>query len=160
MVDNTSHRSIYKALQKLAEDVFACFLQPDYENNLYLYEHRIHISKIRCAALLQKHKNEPQLLTLYNGLLDCGLLRWRIKDKTVFGVCRNEMTALLDAIGKMLMSTGSDEGFLTEHIASFEAVYQSVLLVTAKEPLPFLLFIYSLNALKETFFASQPAACA
>ena len=159
-MDSSGRRHYYKALQKLAEDIFACFLQPDYETNLYLYEHRIHISKIRCASLLQKNQTEPRLLTLYNGLLDCGLLRWRVKDKTVFAVCRNEMTAIADGINKMLMATNSDEGFLSEHIANFEAIYQSVLLVTAKEPLAFLLFIYSLNVLKENFFASHLAASA
>jgi hypothetical protein len=189
--------SFYKALKKLAEDIFACLLQPDYETNLYLYERRIHISKIKCISLIQKNtkNNEDmsRLLSIYNGLIDCGLLRWRIKDKSEFAICRDELVDIRNALVAFLssrdvpaeseseqlplssrdvpaeseseqlplssrgVSAGSmseqPHHFLAKQISALESIYQSILQITAKEPLPFLLFIYSLKTLKESCVA-------
>lgn len=141
-----NHHQLYKTVFKhLIEDIFACFLQPDYEDNLYLYEHRIHKSKRKCATLILKqgaHANLSGLITIYNGLLDCGLLRWRVKDKTAFALCRDEMAALEEALINGAISTS---------IPALESIYQNVLLVSVKEPLPFFLFIQGLKILEKAY---------
>ncbi len=158
--------SLRKAFGRLAEDIFACFLRADYENNLYLYEHRIHDSKSRCIALIHKRAKREDVscaLTLYNGLVDCGLLRWRIKDKSAFEVCRAEMAAINNSLVAILSSraaSGAGPSAFNMQVDALEALYQSVLQVTAKEPLPFLLFIYSLKALKENCLAIHCTASA
>lgn len=147
-----------KTLKRLAEDIFACFLQPDYESNLYLYEHRIHSSKIKCISLIQKHarrEDASQMLAIYNGLIDCGLLRWRIKDKSLFSICRPELSAIGEALAKILSGENDD---LSVQITALESINQSVLQVTAKEPLAFLLFIGGLKALKENCVAIHSTA--
>lgn len=170
-----------KALTTLVQDIFACFLQADYETNLYLYEHRIHDSKNNCISLIQKRAKDSDVATMlgiYNGLLDCGLLRWRIKDKTAFGICRKELTDIRDALIALLDSCSSDssarnsdsssrrmpgprdENFLNGKISALESVNQSVLQVAAKEPLAFLLFISGLKALQENYLAIHCIASA
>jgi len=143
----------HKQLQNLTSDIFACFLQSNYEDNLYLYEHRIHTSKAKCIPL------PPQQQRIFNGLLDCGLLRWRVKDKSVFQVCHNEMVVLANTL-KLSLTLKKNEDALSSAISAFENIYQNVLAVTAKEPLAFLLFIASLKVLKEACFASQCTASA
>lgn len=149
MKDN---HGFYKALKVLAEDIFACFLHTDYEDNLYLYEHRIHNSKIKFLSLALKYATHPgrmRLQALYNGLVDGGLLRWRVKDQSTFAICSKEMTGIRDALMACL-SSNEGLGALSQAISEFESIYQSVLQVTAKELLPFLLFIQSLKTLEET----------
>lgn len=144
-----------KALKALADDIFACFLELDYENNQYLYEHRIHNSKFRFTSYLLKHANSKQatnMLATYNALIDAGLLRWRVKDKSAFAICGKEMADIKNAL--------FDGIELSKQIAAFESIYESVLQVTAKEPLPFLLFIQSLKKLEESILAITHTASA
>lgn len=153
-----------KALKKLVDDIFACFLHEDYENNLYLYEHRIHNSKTRCLSFIQKHAKGDDvslMLGIYNGLMDCALLRWRVKDKSVFQICHNEMLAIKDAlIAALLSSEPESSRALSASITALESLNQSVLQVAAKEPLAFILFVYSLKTLKENYFAIYSTASA
>lgn len=153
-------RKMCKALKKLVEDIFACFIQSDYEENLYLYERRVHISKMKCLALIQRRAKDAgvsRVILFYNGLIDCGLLRWRIKDKSVFSICHAELVGIRDALIKML---GGEEDHLDECIMALESVNQTVLQVAAKEPLPLLLFICGLKTLKESYLAIDRIASA
>lgn len=147
MKDSAKLKQFTTALKRLTEDIFACFLHPEYADNLYFFEHRIHHSKTNCLIILQHLANTTDIsrqLLLYNILLDCGLLRSRVSDKAIFEICRKEFTAILEAITHQ-----TPENPLSAHITALEVTYQNVLLVTSQQPLPFLLFIYSLKALEQ-----------
>lgn len=113
-------------LQVLSEEIFSCF-QPAYQDNVYLFERRIHIQKMKFMRALQNlrefaaiseqkeqndinqqnksettHNNHADIIStlesLYDILLDCSQLRNRISDPTIFSICTQEMNGLISAI--------------------------------------------------------------
>lgn len=150
-------------LQKFNNEIFSCFLQSDYPDQLYLYERRLNLAKQKLNNILKyltrlKHyiKNsqkkaelERQLLCLqniYTVLIAVSALRWQVSDHNVFVICSDELKALQKNINALL--TGSNDISVFENtILAFEANFQKVLQVTAREPVVFLFFISNLQFL-------------
>lgn len=162
-------------LRKLNKEIFSCFLEAEYADNIYLYERRLHISKnaflhsisrLREITKLaetklsdiEKESHELwliQLDLLFENMLDYSQLRWRVTDYTTFSVCREELMRIakesdkcLDAIVAHVKQKKYFTSIdqLNQSINQFETNYYQVLQVAAPEPLVFLLFIDSLNA--------------
>jgi hypothetical protein len=172
-----------RQLKKLNTEMFSCYLQPEYIDNIYLYERRIHLQKNKCVtsitslldmtpliekSLPEKERNQHQLAQkkfdeVYDLLLDCSQLRRRVSDHTTFTICSEELTAICQEIERLfegLMAVVMGKKFfphinmLQEKIQRLEETYNHVLQVSAREPLVFLLFIFSLKAL-----SNEMAAC-
>lgn len=162
-------------LKKLNQDIFACFIQIEYSKNVYLYEKRIHedknkfilalgeanaLYKSKQPNLSEKEKNRygEALIKadkLFDIMLDYSQLRRRVTDATTFQLAEDEfkkivndidadLSALMFLLRNKKMITG---GALQQNIKHFEDNYQNVLRVSAREPLVFLLFIFSLKAM-------------
>ena len=138
----------------------------------------IHLVKLDMAKQLL-----IKLDLLYDMTLDCAQLRSQISDKTIFLVCDKELTGLatqLNGVFKQIrilffpnqwfvkfifsrLQRHHDHSHihlsiqrLNEHIECLENHYHRVLLTVAREPLAFLIFIASLQALTSelnTFYA-------
>ena len=87
---------------------------------------------------------------------DHSLLRHRTSDKTIFSVCKKELTEISAEINQLFSDMAQvlnkkryhiDVTGLNKHIESLEETYQHILQVTSREPLVFLLFLSSLKAL-------------
>jgi len=142
-------------LQYLSRDIFDCFLQRDYSDNQYMYERRLHEQKIKFMQTVVRLKKidvhqVTKLNRLFEILLDCAQLRGRVSDFSIFQVCEHELQMINAAINRLLsIPLVNDVEPLLEAINRLEENYQQVLLVTAKEPLPFILFIASLRAFSQ-----------
>jgi hypothetical protein len=172
-----------RQLKKLNDVIFSCFLQPEYADNIYLYEHRLHVQKNNCLRaicrlrdLLHYNKKpelgdkQEQFLVLQNKLdqvfdllLDCSQLRRRVTDHTTFAICTNELAAICQEIDRLFegligLTLGKklfpNVSMLQEKIGKLEESYNHVLQISSREPLVFLLFIFSLRAL-----ASEMITC-
>ena len=165
-------------LKQVNHEVFSCFLQPEYPDNVYLYERRLHVQKnkfMHSMSLLRENiqffetklpedkrhiltEIEAQLGRSYEIIIDCALLRIRVTDHTIFSVCMdelsniaNEIDKLYDQINRLINGRKYQVNLIefAEKITRFEECYHGVLQVTAKEPFVFLLFISSLKSLYE-----------
>jgi hypothetical protein len=174
-------------LQLLSKEIFSCLIYPEYANNIYLFERRIHIQKNEFMQLFNqlqditryaektKYKESlkinnllAKLNTLYDILLDCSLLRFRVKDHAIFKVCKEELIDIAREIDKTIFQFIQivNKGFffhsqVTRHQARFDITefskkiqklednYQNVLQIAAHDPLVFFLFICSLKSLLE-----------
>src|SRR3990167_5161070 len=97
-----------KNLILLNAQIFESFLQEDYQENIYLYERRLHEEKNHCLRgldLLWKKvegKTAKSLLLKYDFLyaimLDYAQLRDRVIDHTVFSLCQNELQDIMKAM--------------------------------------------------------------
>lgn len=168
-----------KELQGLTNDVFYCLLQPDYKDKLYLYEKRIHIQKTKLLTARQRLHNQieenknlsgakkdalhavlAQLDLLYESFVSCAQVRWRTTDHTIFAVCQQDLAGILQEINRaydefiLALTTHNklhaDLSPLNVRINQLEQTYQSVLQVTAREPVVMLLFVTNLQT-----FAAQ-----
>ena len=149
-------RIALQSLQQLNQEIFSCFLQPDYAENKYIYERRLHTRKIKFMQAVLSIADEnaaAKLNRLFSLMLDYAQLRARITDYSIFQVCTLELTTLLDEINnfyaKLKRANTFDISTLLNSIQRLEDNYQNVLKVTAKEPLPFALFIASVRAYVE-----------
>src|SRR3990167_1811350 len=82
-------------LKRLNQEIFSCFLQPEYSDNIYLFERRIHLQKNKCIRAIYRLHDVgivSQLNELYANLMDMAQLRRRVKDYTLFDICRPELT--------------------------------------------------------------------
>lgn len=165
-------------LELCNKEIFSCFLSPEYVNNLYLYERRIHTQKVKFMQSLNKSRDIIMDTTLkiassdrdtmsqwlikieyiYTIILDCAQLRRRVTDHTVFGLCANEMdgishevTAIILELIKVLAGNKGKVNAiaLSVRIKHLDDNYQNVLRITAREPLVFVLFISSLKILND-----------
>lgn len=169
----------FKNLKSLNDDIFACYLQPEYKDNLYLYERRLHIAKnrfmktsVRLNNILLKNKaglpeeksillNEiiAQLTWVYDSMLAYAQLRRQVTDYTIFSLCNEELKQIKTTIGNLFNELGAIFSFknpiseptqLTPFIQDFENTYEHILRVSAREPLAILLFIDSLRSFEKT----------
>lgn len=157
-----------KSLKKLNQELFACLLQGEYPDNVYLFENRIRIQKekfIHAHVMLSQLKLDSmqqavtkKLNTLYDILVDAGQLRWRLSDHNVAELCSAELTVIEKEMSKLLTEAENvasknqchlDISALDNAIQSLEDNYHQVLQVTSREPLVFLLFIATLRAFSE-----------
>ncbi|OGT62334.1 MAG: hypothetical protein A3E85_03740 [Gammaproteobacteria bacterium RIFCSPHIGHO2_12_FULL_45_12] len=163
-------------LRQLANDLFESMVVPDYADHLYLYERRIHKQKNRYLLSLERMEKVARswkgrqtskryqviarllsdLYQLYDNLMDCAQLRHRVDDFHLFSLCRQEMQWVVKAFDQLFLAlskvdkgTSLEDDFIRvmEAIQCFEANNESVLQVTAKEPMIFLWFIASLKTM-------------
>ena len=157
-------RKAIRVLKTLQDEIYACFLQAEYVDSEYLFERRIHSEKRRFALCIEKLKEVDdkntmliKLENIYALLLDAAQLRRRVSDHTIFELCQHELKSLLIALDHLFLtlersittSQCLDQDFLTREINQLESMFQSILQVTAREPIIFLLFIYHLKVLRE-----------
>jgi hypothetical protein len=163
------YRALYSLIQ-LTRDIFACLIQPEYNDNLYLFERRLHTQKIQFLAAAGKLRRLGEQLRspilqiqtielashlshVYAVLLECAQLRRRITDYTVFQLCEVELSAIADEVVKLMINITKKKNInlskLNGEIARLESTYQQVIKVATREPLAFLLFIGGLKALVE-----------
>jgi hypothetical protein len=166
LVPRSSVSLLLSAFKQLSNEIIASLLEPDYIEERYIFERRIHIQKNKCMrAMLRVHahpcalKSTPffftQLNFLFDILLDCAQLRRRIGDDKIIEGCKQDLVALNLALDKawlamikgQLSKLKSNLRVLKWQIDRLEEVYQHVLQVTAHDPLVFFLFIAHLKFL-------------
>lgn len=167
-------------MRKLSDVIFACMLQPEFIDNLYLFEKQLHVQKNRVLSkislfLKMTQTANPPLLPktrqsldevivhferLYANLSDCAQLRRRVSDHTIFLVVAAELRKVCSAIESLFNAMiylfscktyAFDIPKLKQSIELLEDNYQRALQVTAREPLVFLLFIANLQMLASEF---------
>ena len=148
-------------LAALSREIFSCFIQPEYPDYLYLFERRIHVQKMKII----KHLNTPfpRVYYIFESLLDCAQLRWRVKDHTTFTLCQDELTSIRNELDQIFMQMAKqitiETSNLTQKIERLEENYHHVLKATAREPLVFLLFIFGLKNMNEEIKKYGEAIC-
>lgn len=166
-------------LKKLNKEIFSCFLQPEYVDNIYLYERRLHVQKSKCLRAIdalrdliqETKKNEEnekkqssfqflqkKLDHFFELLLDGAQLRRRVTDHATFTICADELTSICQEIDKLLggliahllgKKLFPNIDMLNEKINKLEESYNNILQISSREPLVFLLFIFNLKALSD-----------
>jgi hypothetical protein len=163
-----SEAQVFYRLDKLASVILSCFTTSDYSENVYLYERRVHKQKIKClgtmAELAARETGitkparclSTEMQTFFEIILDIGQLRRRVTDHTVFALCPNEMIAIQLSIALMFRAFASRQNKeqLELSMLSFERdlyqlenIFETVIKVTAREPLAFVLFLSALKSL-------------
>lgn len=158
-------RSFYH-LRELNKEIFACFLNEDYQQQLYLYEHRLHEQKRYVFTWLQRMKELalPEALNISKDVekivdltLDYSQLRHRIMDPSTFQLCAKELTGLMAAIDhiytQLIKHKKKPEILMifASKIEQFEANYQQILQVAARDPVDFILFVQTMKMLHKNF---------
>jgi hypothetical protein len=155
-------------LRKMNQVIFSCLLQPEYADNLYIFERRLHAQKekfMQSMVLLSTLKKSSLQTTitqkfnlLYDTMLSYAQLRRRMSDYSALGVCADELNAISNEIDQLIVKVQkgiSKNKFdfnvqpLLSAIQSLEDNYQQVLQVATKEPLMIVLFMTSLRAFAE-----------
>lgn len=168
----TFKKIMFLRLRRLNDDLFTSLLREEYPDYIYLFERRIHKSKAACMQVINILRTEAswlnkrlakdkaifldaticQLDMIFIAILNCGLIRQRNTDHTIFSVCNIEIKEIyeqIDLILKML-SQGKlnvDITALDDKIIRLEQSYQHVLQISAREPLVILMFIEALKSL-------------
>jgi hypothetical protein len=161
-IPRVRRRLLIKSMQRLNalnKEVFSCFLQLDYPDNVYVFEKRLHTCKRRyllvvrylrsVEAISSGEKYSEKVDALFDIVMDLAQLRRRVSDHTVFGLCTSEMTEVSEEMSQLLLKIGKskkiDVELFEEKIELFERNFNHVLKVAAREPVAFLLFIASLK---------------
>ncbi|HEX2548265.1 MAG TPA: hypothetical protein VHM20_00440 [Gammaproteobacteria bacterium] len=160
-----SLRNAFFTLAKLNEFFFYAYLKTDFLENEAQYakifvENRKNffqaMQKVR--ALNADHADLVQLLEqLYENIFSLHLLRFRVKDYTIFAVCRQDLQNIQVLTTKLLLQLGKSFShpalIATDHLISqiheLESVYHRTLKVLAPDPSIFLFFIQDLLTLSE-----------
>lgn len=164
------------ALEKVLLKLFDCYLNPDYPNERYLYEKRIHdakntvillsseidalINTVRVAKADALHPfihYKKQCDDVFLLLIKSGQLRHRIHDHATFRFCADEMQQikhyLCDELAKLQRSVLAKSTHLVQDditpIDNIEGIYELVLQVVASEPISFLLFIQDVKQISK-----------
>lgn len=163
-----SRRLTLYRLSRMSSVIFTCLLSPDYPDNIYLYERRVHKQKIKCLnrmSLLSAREKAAgksvrvsyEMQTLFEMIIDIGQIRRRVTDHTVFALCSDELTGINVAINQTFTALGANNQkkiadglrLLYKYIIQFESNYEHILRVTAREPLVILLMLGTLKSLLE-----------
>jgi hypothetical protein len=157
-------KRIIKYTRLLCQDVFSCFLSPDYLNNYYTFETKIHKQKrqwLKAKVSFEKYSISNQLDELFSLILNMAQLRHRVTDYAEFIVCEREMQALAHTFDQVFLSILSPEKFslalrnLEEKIEDFIAIYQQILTVSAKDYFVYFIFITSLDLIYKNIIIFQ-----
>lgn len=165
-----------RSLINLNANVFACLLAPEYIDNIYIYEKRLHDAKGRSLEALNGlrggiaclKQSDPlrsyynsivnRLTDLFDNIVDYSQLRRRVSDYSTLSICSTELAAINLEITRLIKGAMAyftkqtfypDAKGLIEKIKRLENNYYNVLQVASREPLVFLFFIDSLNAFAE-----------
>ena len=138
---NVSHYDLElrRHLQYLSSEIFSCFLEEDYPENVYLYERGVHKEKINCLywlSRLQTLKDSKVWQTVLTLLLDAGQLRRRVTDHSTFKLCENELLAMDEYLRQVLDLFGKKSSELVlvgfaSAIDQFEDCFAQVVNVAA-----------------------------
>ncbi|WP_172622830.1 aromatic acid exporter family protein [Aquicella siphonis] len=168
-----------RSLERLNREIFSCFLDAEYSDNIYLYERRIHNAKNRYMQSINRlrditglvesrssqgaviiYQNILQTLDLlYDNMLDYSQLRRRVSDFTTLSLCSRELSEISQEIEKSIAGVAAHFAnkkyypgmdMLSRGIGRLESNYYNVLQVASREPLPFLFFMDSLQAFGKT----------
>lgn len=151
-------------LRSLSKEIFSCLTSPEYIDNVYLFERRVHQAKnkylasISCLRQLDASTNNftSYLELWHDNLIDSGQLRRRVSDYATLSVCKDEMMSVAKNIADIfsILEKGSKE-INTQHlnlsINRLDENYQGVVKIASREPLVFLLFINSMKSLSKSF---------
>ncbi|MDX1902188.1 MAG: hypothetical protein SFW66_09350 [Gammaproteobacteria bacterium] len=159
----------FSALNSLQEQYFFCYLEQDYWHERHLYEWRIYHAHQKLFLATQKLRsiNKTHDISCFEHLyeLTCSLghLRFRMSDRAVFELCKNEFlritqlltTTLHAASARRVKATNVFQSLeqLTAAVFDLEDLWQGALRVTAPEPLVFLFFIQDLNRWHQSMLA-------
>lgn len=167
-----------KNLKRLNHEIFSCLLLPEYSDNIYLFEKRLHVQKNRFMRSLMRLREIVQLVEikmnvhekevyltlltkldlLYSNMLDYSQIRRRVSDHTTFSVCSDELGEIAKEIDKsidgMIAHMAKKQYYINAKMLAIKIKllddnYQNVLQIAAREPLVFMLFIDSLNAFNQ-----------
>ena len=170
-------------MSPLTNELFECLIQTNYPQNIYLYERRLHIQKIRVMQALNNYrmfiycmrpyihieeKNHLDSILqdvemTYNMLLDLAQIRRRVTDHATFLLCAKELDHVRRAIQAILCSLldakrnvlQNVQNDLGMSIIKFEEVFFQVVEVSAKEPSAFLFFLNTLKRLNRRLITLQ-----
>jgi hypothetical protein len=156
---NATHyeSELRRHLKFLATEIFSCFLEDDYPENVYFYERGVHKEKINSLywlSRLRSLKDGKSLQNVLTLLLDAGQLRRRVADHSTFKLCEKELLVIDESLNQVLDLFGKKSaemvlvGFAAA-IDQFEDCFVHVINVAARDPVVFILFIESLRALHE-----------
>lgn len=174
-IERAAH-TLVVALRRLNHTIFTCLLSPDYVDNVYEYERRLHmckrsfyagISQLR-AELPQMNKVADRLLmvervvfmeSVYENVMDYAQIRWRVEDHSSYALCASELRSLeagvdsrLEALSRVFRNkpvSVSASMVLTEALGRMRSVYDAILNVSIQEPMAMLLFMASLHGLND-----------
>ncbi len=155
------------ALNHLSACIMSCFLEPEYSENRYSFEYRLYKQKTNCLqSFLQLEQQIKvsasqieqtrfiQFNLIFDVLVSCAQLRFRITDFSVLDVCKIELTEIDLALTRvwraMLAKPEELKIGITElkwKIERLDDNFQHVLQVSAPEPLVLLLLIVNLRYL-------------
>ena len=164
-----------RELKKLNREIFSCLLEPEYAENIYLYERRLHLKKIQflhamsrlrdITTLAETRLSDAEKAThewwltkldlLFENMIDYSQLRRRVTDYSTFSVCTQEMKNIAEEISRCLDAVIAhvkgrkyfpNANQLNAYLDQLETHYHHVLQVASPEPLVFLIFIDSLHA--------------
>lgn len=113
------------------------------------------VSKLR--KVLSAAELSP-IESLYETVFLLGLLRFRVRDRALFEVCRQELAALSGSLSGVLQQA-CDTGFelalaeFDEVKAALQAMYDSVLYITAREPQIFEFLLMHLELFRRALLA-------
>lgn len=151
-------------LRLLSNEIFSCFISPEYIDNVYLFERRVHHAKSKYFASISRLRevgvSENKFLSYlewwHDNLIDCAQLRRRVIDHATLSVCRDEMTLVAQNIENIFSALQRrqqkiDTQDLNISINRLDDNYQHVVKIASREPLVFLLLIESLRSLSESF---------
>ncbi len=155
---NCRTQVLLRQLRFLTQEIFFCFLQPEYATNLYLFERRLHVKKkrfmqafIRLRVIQANSVIILKLEKIYDILLDCAQLRRRVKDYHLFSLCLTEFKAISEELNKLFttlsFTSPNSTADLEQTIYRLEETYLHVLQVTSPDPIVFLFFLSSLKEL-------------
>src|SRR3990167_269977 len=161
-----SRQRVLRHLGKLLMDILNCLDAPEYPDNVYLFERRVHKQKIKCLeylAILTRRESviassvsvSQDLQALFEVIIDVGQARRRVTDHTIFALCKDELDTIeADVISLFAELAGSNKSKiemllvrLEAHITQFESSYENILRVAAREPLVLILLLGSLKNL-------------
>lgn len=157
-------RNGFKALAEYTQIFFAGLEASYYPQHIYRVERALHFKRMRCLQVIEawqmiaerSHtvKACARLKETFTLLIDASQLRFRISDFTVFGLCADEIKQL----GKTLVAgltqlehqntlAANELQSIQQALAHWDAIYQQVVNVSAREPVVFVLFTETLKRL-------------
>lgn len=151
----------FQSLNVLQKKYFFCYLEQNYWDERYVYEWQIYhahqklFQATRAMRAMQPAFNMPLYEKVYQLTCSLGNLRFRISDRAVFELCKNEFTRITQLLASILRTASSRRANIKDILSSLdqfthaifdlEDLWQGALRVTDPEPLVFLFFIQDLN---------------
>ncbi len=157
-------RNGFKALAEFTQILFNSFEASYYPQHVYSVERALHFKRLRCLSVIETWQPIVErsgttmaytcLQESFTLLVDASQLRFRISDFTVFGLCADEIKQLSQVLVTGLTQlehqadlTSAQLAPIQRALAEWDAIYQQVINVSAREPIVFILFAETLKRL-------------